>query len=100
MNLTPKSIYMKGECGLKKHTIERNTLCIYIYIYVCIYKHIYIYIYIYACIYIIYVIYYIFDLAIATFKNLLKMAVLKERLNKTDMEKVRLKVSSYVPMYT
>ena len=87
---------MKGECGLKKHTIERNTLCIYIYIYVCIYKHIYIY----ACIYIIYVIYYIFDLAIATFKNLLKMAVLKERLNKTDMEKVRLKVSSYVPVYT
>ena len=29
-----------------------------------------------------------FDVAIATFKNLLKMAVLKERLNKTDMEKV------------
>ena len=26
--------------------------------------------------------------AIATFKNLLKMAVLQERLNKTDMEKV------------
>ena len=93
---------MKGECGLKKHTIERNTLCIYIYIYMYVYINIYIYIhiYIYACIYIIYVIYYIFDLAIATFKNLLKMAVLKERLNKTDMEKVRLKVSSYVPMYT
>ena len=68
------------------------------YVYINIY--IYTYIYIYACIYIIYVIYYIFDLAIATFKNLLKMAVLKERLNKTDMEKVRLKVSSYVPMYT
>ena len=29
-----------------------------------------------------------FDVAIATFKNLLTMAVLKERLNKTDMEKV------------
>ena len=29
------------------------------------------------------------DVAIATFKNLLKMEVLKERLNKTDMEKVR-----------
>ena len=29
-----------------------------------------------------------FDVAIATFKNLLKMAVLKERLNKTDMGKV------------
>ena len=29
-----------------------------------------------------------FDVAIATFNNLLKMAVLKERLNKTDMEKV------------
>ena len=29
-----------------------------------------------------------FDVAIATFKNLLKMAVLKERLNKTYMEKV------------
>ena len=41
-----------------------------------------------------------FDVAIATFKNLLKMVVLKERLNKTDMEKGRLKVLSYVPMYT
>ena len=78
------------------HYRKKYTMYIYIYIYVCIYKHIYIY----ACIYIIYVIYYIFDLAIATFKNLLKMAVLKERLNKTDMEKVRLKVSSYVPIYT
>ena len=29
-----------------------------------------------------------FDVAIATLKNLLKMAVLKERLNKKDMEKV------------
>ena len=29
-----------------------------------------------------------FDVAIATFKNLLKMAVLKKRLNKTDIEKV------------
>ena len=29
-----------------------------------------------------------FDVAITTFENLLKMAVLKERLNKTDMEKV------------
>ena len=29
-----------------------------------------------------------FDVAIATFKNLLKMAVLKKRLNKADMEKV------------
>ena len=29
-----------------------------------------------------------FDVAIATFKNLLKMAVLKERLNKADIEKV------------
>ena len=28
------------------------------------------------------------DVAIATFKNLLKISVLKERLNKTDMEKV------------
>ena len=28
-----------------------------------------------------------FDVAIATFNNLLKTAVLKERLNKTDMEK-------------
>ena len=28
-----------------------------------------------------------FDVAIATFKNLLKMAVLKERLNKMDMKK-------------
>ena len=28
------------------------------------------------------------DVAIAKFKNLLKTAVLKERLNKTDMEKV------------
>ena len=29
-----------------------------------------------------------FDVTIATFKNLLEMAVLKERLNKTDMEQV------------
>ena len=29
-----------------------------------------------------------FDVGIATFKNLLKMAFLKELLNKTDMEKV------------
>ena len=29
-----------------------------------------------------------FDSAIYTFKNLLTMAVLKERLNKTDMENV------------
>ena len=29
-----------------------------------------------------------FDVAIVTFKNLLKMAVLKGRLNKTDKEKV------------
>ena len=29
-----------------------------------------------------------FDVAIATFKNLLKMRVLKKRLNKTYMEKV------------
>ena len=29
-----------------------------------------------------------FDVAIALFKNLNKMAVLKERLNKTDMEQV------------
>ena len=29
-----------------------------------------------------------FDVAIATFKNLLKMEVLKERLTKTNMEKV------------
>ena len=29
-----------------------------------------------------------FDVAIATFKNLLKMAVLQECLNKTDVEKV------------
>ena len=29
-----------------------------------------------------------FDVAIATFKNLLQMTVLKERLNKTDMVKV------------
>ena len=29
-----------------------------------------------------------FDVAIATFKNLLKMEVLKEPLNKTDMEKL------------
>ena len=29
-----------------------------------------------------------FDVAITTFKNLLKMAVLKERLNKTDIRKV------------
>ena len=29
-----------------------------------------------------------FDVAIVTFKNLLKMAVLNERLNETDMEKV------------
>ena len=29
-----------------------------------------------------------FDVAIATFKNVLKMAVLKERLSKTDMKKV------------
>ena len=29
-----------------------------------------------------------FDVAIATFKNLLKIAVLEERLNKTGMEKV------------
>ena len=35
----------------------------------------------------------------ATFKNLLNMAVLKERLNKTDLEKGRLNVLSYVPMY-
>ena len=38
-----------------------------------------------------------FDVAIATLNDLLKMAELKERLNKTDMEKVRLKVLSYVP---
>ena len=30
----------------------------------------------------------IFDFAIATFKNLLKMTVIKRRLSKTDMEKV------------
>ena len=29
-----------------------------------------------------------FDVAITTFKNLLKMVVLEERLNKTDIEKV------------
>ena len=29
-----------------------------------------------------------FDVVIATLENLLKMAVLKKRLNKTDMEKV------------
>ena len=29
-----------------------------------------------------------FEVAIATLKNLLKIAVLKERLNKTDMKKV------------
>ena len=29
-----------------------------------------------------------FDVAIATFKNLLNMAVLEERLNKTDIEKI------------
>ena len=29
-----------------------------------------------------------FDVAIATFKNLLNMAVLDKRLNKTDIEKV------------
>ena len=29
-----------------------------------------------------------FDVAIATFKNLLKMAALKERLNKMDMKNV------------
>ena len=29
-----------------------------------------------------------FDVAIATFKNLLNMAVLEERLNKTEIEKV------------
>ena len=29
-----------------------------------------------------------FDIAIATFMNLLNMSVLKERLNKADMEKV------------
>ena len=29
-----------------------------------------------------------FDVVTATFKNLVKMAVLKDRLNKTDMEKV------------
>ena len=29
-----------------------------------------------------------FDVAIPTFKNLLNMAVLEERLNKTDVEKV------------
>ena len=29
-----------------------------------------------------------FDVAIATLENLLKMAVLNKRLNKTDMEKV------------
>ena len=38
-----------------------------------------------------------FDAAIATFKNLLKMAVLK---NKDGHGKGRLKVLSYVPMYT
>ena len=30
-----------------------------------------------------------FDAAIATFKNLLNLAVLEERLNKMDIEKVR-----------
>ena len=40
-----------------------------------------------------------FDVAIATFENLLNMAVLEERLNKTD-RKGRLNVLSYVPMYT
>ena len=29
-----------------------------------------------------------FDVAIATLNNLLQMVILKERLNKTDMEKV------------
>ena len=29
-----------------------------------------------------------FDVDIATFKNLLNMAILEERLNKTDIEKV------------
>ena len=37
-----------------------------------------------------------FDFAIFTFKNLLKVAVLKECPEKTDMEKVL----SYVSMYT
>ena len=41
-----------------------------------------------------------FDVAIATFKNLPKMALLREHLNKTDMEKVRLKVLSYAPVHT
>ena len=41
-----------------------------------------------------------FDVAIATFENLLKMAVSKEHLKKDGHEKGRVKVLSYVPMYT
>ena len=34
VNLTPESIYIKEECGLKKHA---DTFCIYIYKYISIY---------------------------------------------------------------
>ena len=40
------------------------------------------------------------EAAIATFKNLMKMAVLKRRLNRLEDGKGRLKGLSYVPRYT
>ena len=56
VNLIPESIYMKDECGLKKHTD--------IYIYIHIHIHIYIYIYIlhiyYIYMYIIYIYIYVY----------------------------------------
>ena len=36
----------------------------------------------------LYTLFITFNVAIATFKNLLNMAVLEERLNKTDIEKI------------
>ena len=36
----------------------------------------------------LYTLFITFNVAIATFKNLLNMAILEERLNKTDIEKV------------
>ena len=63
VTLTPESIYMEEEHGLKKHTVHKSQkiktsiilLCIYIYIYILQHTYIYIYvyllqIYIYMCI--------------------------------------------------
>ena len=53
-NLTPQSIYMKEECGLKKYLDIHIKIYIFIiYIYIYIYTYIYVYNYIYV--YVIYI---------------------------------------------